>query len=111
VRRVGAALLAEVPAVGAKLLDHAGAALFFVPWGPGAVDLGAPIIQNVLRVPIQVERIDNDIPDARPGAYVQVPGSRLPMVSLMANIGSLEATVCFTSAASIPTRHRSSNRG
>jgi choline dehydrogenase len=89
VRRVGAVPVAEVPAVAARLLDHAGAALFFVPRRPGVLNYNVPIIQNVLRLRSRVSGIKNDL-QLQSGAFGQLPRMRFPLVSLMAGIGKPE---------------------
>src|SRR5262249_37698549 len=51
VERLGVMLVADVPAVGQRLLDHPGAAIFLVP-RPGAWSMDsmrAPVIQVVMR--------------------------------------------------------------
>jgi choline dehydrogenase len=86
VRRIGVEPLAENPAVGARLLDHPGAALFFVPIRPGVVDFSVPMIQNVLRTRSKVSGLLNDIL-IQSGAYMHLPLTRLPLVTLMAGVG------------------------
>jgi choline dehydrogenase len=86
VRRVGATPIADVPGVAARLLDHPGAALFYAPKRPGVADLGAPIIQNVVRISSGTDGLRDDI-QIQSGACVHLPLVRLPLVSLMAHVG------------------------
>lgn len=99
VRRVGATPVVELPAVGARLLDHAGAALFFAPIRFGVVDFGVAMIQNVLRARSKLSGIQNDL-QLQSGAYTHFPWTRLPLVSLLANIGKPRGhgTITYESA-------------
>jgi choline dehydrogenase len=99
VRRVGAEPVADNPAVASRLLDHAGAALFYMPIRTGVVDFGAPIIQNVLRLKSKLSGIDSDL-QIQSGAFTQLPFGRVPLVCVMANIGKPRGhgTVVFESA-------------
>jgi choline dehydrogenase len=86
VRRVGGTPIAHVPAVGARLLDHAGAGLLFAPIRPSALDFDAPIIQNVLRVRSKISGIENDL-QLQSCAFFHLPWIRLPLLPLTAGIG------------------------
>jgi choline dehydrogenase len=98
VERLGVPLVADVPAVAARLLDHPGAAVFFIPkkWGPHA---GVPVIQTMLRYTSRGSPYPNDM-QLQPGSYAPFPLATLPCVSLMCCVGkpSGHGTIEFTSA-------------
>ena len=68
--------MADVPAVGARLLDHPGCALFFRP-KPGVSSLDHPIIQAVLRVTSADSACPNDM-QIQPGSFMPLPWVELP---------------------------------
>ena len=83
--RLGVDLVAENPAVGARLLDHPGVAFFMMPrWGTS--NRHAPLIQAVCRY----QSIDSTQPNdmlLQPGNLVPFPRFNSPLVSLMAAMG------------------------
>ncbi|MCU0657808.1 MAG: GMC family oxidoreductase N-terminal domain-containing protein [Polyangiaceae bacterium] len=83
--RLGVTPVAEVPAVGARLLDHPGAAFFLLP-RPGVVDLAGPLIQTAMRLRSARSAHDNDM-QIQAGMGVHLPGSSLPLVTLMCQVG------------------------
>lgn len=84
VARIGVELVADVPAVGSRLLDHPGAAFFLLP-RPGVVDLGGPLIQVALRLRSERSDHDNDI-QLQAGSGVHFPGFSLPLVVMMCQV-------------------------
>jgi len=83
--RLGVETVADVPGVGARLLDHPGVAFFMRPkWGQSHRE--APLIQTVLRTP---SGHAGGLPDLQiqPGSSVPLPWIHLPLVSMMAVVG------------------------
>ncbi len=86
VERLGVDLVAHVPAVGARLLDHPGVALFFRPHG-GQHNARYPLIQNVMRFTSRGSPYPNDV-QLQPGSFVPTPwGVTLPLVTLSCCVG------------------------
>lgn len=82
--RLGVELVSDSPSVGARLLDHPGAAMFFVP-RDGVSRLPFPLIQTVLRYRSRDGR-PNDM-QLQPGSIVPTPYLTFPGVSLMCVVG------------------------
>jgi choline dehydrogenase-like flavoprotein len=85
VERLGADLVADVPAVGARLLDHPGAALFVIP-RRGVCRVSDPCLQTALRCTSEASPHPGDI-IVQPGSIVHLPWTTLPMVSVMVQVG------------------------
>jgi len=85
IARLGVELVADVPAVGARLLDHPGSAFFLLP-RPGVVDLAGPLIQVALRLRSDGSDHDNDM-QIQAGMGVHLPGFSVPLVTLMCQVG------------------------
>ncbi len=85
VERLGVTPVAEVPAVGARLLDHPGAAFFLWPRA-GVTSPGDPIIQTALRFRSEGSAHANDL-QVQPGSAVVLPWFSLPLVSMMCHVG------------------------
>ncbi|AKT43641.1 choline dehydrogenase [Chondromyces crocatus] len=86
VARLGVELVADVPAVGAKLLDHPGAALFLLPRGRFCRTTD-PLIQTVLRYTSMDSPHPLDML-VQPGSYVPIhPRLNLPLFSIMCCVG------------------------
>ncbi|GAC1537896.1 MAG: GMC family oxidoreductase N-terminal domain-containing protein [Polyangiales bacterium] len=86
VERLGVESIVDLPAVGARLLDHPGAALFFAPtrW---LDNLHHPLIQTALRFTSKGSEYPFDL-QMQAGSHVSFPdGLTLPLVSLMAQVG------------------------
>ncbi len=98
VQRLGVDLVAEVPAVAARLLDHPGTAIFLRPRVPVHTP-GRPFIETVLRYKSAGSTLANDM-IVQPGSGVPVPWATLPLVNLMCSVGKSygEGTIEFTSA-------------
>jgi choline dehydrogenase len=84
--RLGVDLVADVPAVGARLLDHPGAAIFFVPrWGLSQV--GHPLVQTVLRYRSRGSPYEKNDMQLQPGSFLPLPPLPLPLVTLACCVG------------------------
>ncbi len=89
VARLGVDVVADLPAVGARLLDHPGAAIFFRPRisAKGKVlDFAHPLIQTVLRYTSKGSDCPNDM-QLQPGSIVPLPRFALPLMSIMCCVG------------------------
>jgi choline dehydrogenase len=84
--RLGVDVIADSPSVGARLLDHPGAAMFFVPRTEVRSHMQAPLIQTVLRYRSEHSTRPNDM-QLQPGSLVPTPYLTFPGVSLMCAVG------------------------
>jgi choline dehydrogenase len=84
VERIGVDLVVDLPAVGARLLDHPGCAIFLKPHEPHRVP-GRHFIQTVLRYTSSLGP-RNDM-FMQVGSVVPHPYGALPLVSIMASVG------------------------
>lgn len=98
VARLGVELVADVPAVAARLLDHPGAAIFLVPRVYPA-NFGHPLIQTMMRYTSEDSPYPNDM-QVQPGSFLRLFGVSLPLVSLMCCVGKPRGhgDIEFTSA-------------
>jgi choline dehydrogenase len=98
VERLGVELVADVPAVGARLLDHAGAAIFFRP-RLGVMDLDDPLIQTAWRFTSEGSAYPNDM-QIQAGSALPFPWITLPIVTMMIQLGKPRGygSLRFTSA-------------
>jgi choline dehydrogenase len=80
-----------VPAVGARLLDHPGAALGFLPrWG--ASNMAYPLIQTVLRYTSKNSPYPNDM-QLQPGSFFPLhPRITLPLFAITCCVGKPRGT-------------------
>ena len=85
VERLGVDVVRDLPAVGARLLDHPGAAIFLRP-RPGIQSLADPFIQTVLRYTSKRGGLRNDM-ILQPGSVLPLPFLTLPLVSVMCSVG------------------------
>jgi choline dehydrogenase len=83
--RLGVALVAHVPGVGARLLDHPGVAMFYLP-KPGVANTSDPLLQTHLRYSAEGSSRLNDM-QLQPGSLLPLPIGDLPALSLMAAVG------------------------
>jgi choline dehydrogenase len=99
VERLGVDVAMDLPAVGARLLDHPGAAIFLKP-RRGIQRRGAPLIQTVLRFRSTGGTQPNDVL-VQPGSIVPLPYGALPLVSIMCSIGKPQGhgTLSYSSAS------------
>lgn len=86
VERLGVPLVRHVPGIGARLLDHPGVAVFFVPRQRGMSRVDHPLIQTVCRISSSGGDCPNDV-QLQPGSFVPLPRLPVPGVSLAACIG------------------------
>jgi len=83
--RLGVEPVAELPAVGARLLDHPGCVIVLVPkWGVSKVE--HPLIQTVLRYTSEDSPQPNDM-QLQPGSFLFLPEMPTPLVTLMCCVG------------------------
>jgi choline dehydrogenase len=85
VERLGVDLVRDLPAVGARVLDHHGAAIFFLP-SFGVVDLDDPLIQTLYRFTSEASDYPNDM-HIQAGSILPLPRVSVPLVSLMCQVG------------------------
>jgi choline dehydrogenase len=85
VEGLGVDLVADVPAVAARLLDHPGTAIFLRPRAPVHTP-GRPYLQTVLRYTSPRSAQANDM-IVQPGSGVPLKYGGLPLVSLMCSVG------------------------
>ncbi len=85
VASLGVPLVADVPGVGARLLDHPGAAIILGArtFAPSA---GVPLLQTMLRYTSKGSAFPNDM-QLQPGSFIAFPTVTLPGVSLMCSVG------------------------
>lgn len=83
--RIGVDLVRDLPAVGARLLDHPGCAIFLRP-KRGVLDFAHPIVQTVLRYTSEGSDCPNDI-QLQPGSFVPFPPFEIPLLSLAICVG------------------------
>jgi choline dehydrogenase len=104
--RLGVDLIADVPAVGARLLDHPGCAIFFRP-RPGICSLDQPIIQAVMRVTSENSACPNDI-QVQPGSWLPLPWIELPwFVTISICVGKPRGTGrLWTDSANVRAKPR-----
>jgi choline dehydrogenase len=85
IERIGVELVRDLPAVGARVLDHHGAAIFFLP-GLGVVDLDDPLIQTLYRYTSDGSPYPNDM-QIQAGSLLPFPWVTVPLTSLMCQVG------------------------
>jgi choline dehydrogenase len=84
VRRLGITPIVDLPAVGARLWDHPGAALFFRP--KRGFDTSQPIIQTVHRYTSAGGHVPNDM-QVQPGSFAPLPWFILPFFVISICVG------------------------
>ncbi|MGO9835987.1 MAG: GMC family oxidoreductase [Polyangiaceae bacterium] len=109
VERLGVDVVVDLPAVGARLLDHPGAAIFLRP-KPGVQSLDHPLIQTAMRYASKGSTRPNDVV-LQAGSVLPLPYVTLPLVSLMCSLGKPRGhgTIEFTSP-SVRARPRIDSR-
>lgn len=85
VEAIGVTPLLDVANVGARLLDHPGAAFFLWP-KRGVCDVKHPLIQTAYRFRSERGTHLNDL-QVQPGSAVVLPFASLPLVSIMCHVG------------------------
>jgi choline dehydrogenase len=98
VERLGVSLVADVPAVGARLLDHPGAAIFVVP-RVFPKNARHPLIQTMMRFTSEGSPHPNDM-QVQPGSVLTLRGVDFPLFTMMCSVGKPKGhgTIEFTSA-------------
>lgn len=98
VERLGVSLVADVPAVGARLLDHLGAAIFVVP-RVFPQNARHPLIQTMMRFTSEGSPHPNDM-QVQPGSVLTLRGVDFPLFTMMCSVGKPKGhgTIEFTSA-------------
>lgn len=86
IARLGIELVRDVPGVGARLLDHPGVAIFFLPRAAGMSRVDHPLIQTVCRYGSTGGMGPNDI-QVQPGSFVPLPKLPLAGVTIAAVVG------------------------
>lgn len=84
--RLGIEVVRNVPGVGARLLDHPGLAVFFLPHEKGMSRIDHPLIQTVCRYTSAGSACPDDI-QLQPGSWVPLPRLPVPGVTLATCIG------------------------
>lgn len=85
VERIGVDVVHDAPHIGARLLDHHGAAIFFMP-KLGVVDLDDPLIQSLYRFTSASSDYPHDM-QIQAGSLVPLPNFTVPLVSIMCQVG------------------------
>jgi choline dehydrogenase len=98
VERLGVTPVADVPAIGKRMLDHYGALIVLAP-RRGTCNVHSPLIQTCLRYTSEGAATENDMM-VQPGSFLQLPGSVAPFFTLMACVERprAHATLKFPSA-------------
>ncbi len=86
IARLGVELVAHVPGVGARLLDHPGVAIFFWPHAKGFASIDDPLIQTVHRYTAEGSDCPSDM-QVQPGSFIPLPGFPIPAVTIAACLG------------------------
>jgi choline dehydrogenase len=87
VERLGVDRVVDLPAVGARLLDHPGVAIFLRPREPHRVP-GKAFIQTVLRYTSRsIDAPPRNDMFLQPGSIIPTKHVTLPLVSIMASVG------------------------
>ncbi len=85
-RRIGVAVTHHVPAVGARMLDHPGTAMFLRPRALAGTSRRHDLIQTTCRFSSGEFGFDNDV-IVQPGSCVPTPWADVPLVSIMFMVG------------------------
>ena len=90
VARIGVDLVRDVPGVGARLLDHPGVAIFFLPLERSLARVDHPLIQTVCRYGSTGGMGLNDM-QIQPGSFIPIPKMPVAGVTLAAVVGKSRA--------------------
>jgi len=99
VERIGVEVVSDVPGIGARLLDHPGVAIFFLPRRTGMAKVDHPLIQTVCRYGSTGGLGPNDM-QVQAGSFVPLPHVPMAGVTIAAVVGKskAEGTLRFPSA-------------
>ncbi len=86
IARLGVELVADVPGVNDRLLDHPGVAVFFKPKRSGMSRTDHPLIQTTCRWQSTDAMGPNDM-QLQPGSFCPLPGISLTAVTIAAVVG------------------------
>ncbi len=86
VARLGVELVRDIPGVGARLLDHPGIAIFFLPHKSGMARVDHPLIQTTCRYRSTGGMGANDM-QLQPGSFIPLPRMPLAAVTIAAVVG------------------------
>ena len=86
VLRLGVDVVRELPGVGARLLDHPGLAVFFLPKSIAFSSIDHPLIQTVCRYTSEGSACPDDI-QLQPGSWIPLPHLPIPAVTIATCIG------------------------
>jgi choline dehydrogenase len=86
VARIGVDLVRDVAGVGARLLDHPGVAIFFLPIDRSLARVDHPLIQTVCRYGSTGGMGPNDM-QIQPGSFIPIPKLPVAGVTLAAVVG------------------------
>ena len=86
VARLGVELVRDIPGVGARLLDHPGIAIFFLPHKSGMARVDHPLIQTTCRYGSTGGMGPNDM-QLQPGSFIPLPRMPLAAVTIAAVVG------------------------
>jgi choline dehydrogenase len=104
--RLGVPVVRDVPAIGARLLDHPGTALFLWP-RESIVDLDGPLIQVALRLRSARSSFDGDL-QIQAGSFWFLPlgrGASYPGVGIMMQVGKPRSTGTIALRDTNPRSH------
>lgn len=90
IARLGVELVADVPGVGSRLLDHPGVAVFFLPRQSGMSKIDHPLVQTVHRYTSTGSACPNDV-QIQPGSFLPLPRFPVPGVTLAACVGKVRS--------------------
>ena len=88
--RLAIPVVRDLRGIGARLLDHPGAAFFLRP-RRGLVSLDHPLIQTALRFRSHTGQHENDL-QIQAGSLVRTPWGSLPLVLMMVSVGKPKGT-------------------
>jgi choline dehydrogenase len=90
VARIGVDLVRDVAGVGARLLDHPGVAIFFLPIDRSLARVDHPLIQTVCRYGSTGGMGPNDM-QIQPGSFIPIPKMPVAGVTLATVVGKSRA--------------------
>ena len=86
VLRIGVELVHHAPGVGARLLDHPGLAVFFLPLKKGLSSIDHPLVQTVCRYTSADSACPDDM-QLQPGSWIPLPHLPVAGVTLATCLG------------------------
>lgn len=86
VLRLGVNLVRDLPGVGARLLDHPGLAVFFLPVEKGLASVDDPLVQTVCRYTSEGSACPDDM-QLQPGSWIPLPHLPVAGVTIATCLG------------------------